>query len=115
MLALGHMEPMEVGMIITHAAAGAVDGLSRSTRERLVAAGLYPRPVRLTAGRVGFVRSEVEAWARERIAGRDAGRAAGEDPIVRATAGRRGDPGHPPACRLGCPHAPPRKEDGRPR
>ena len=44
MLALGHMEPMEVGMIITHAAAGAVDGLSRSTRERLVAAGLYPRP-----------------------------------------------------------------------
>jgi predicted DNA-binding transcriptional regulator AlpA len=92
MLALGHMEPMGISMIITHAAAGAVDGLSRSTRERLVTAGLYPRPVRLTAGRVGFVRSEVEAWARERIAGRDAGRAAGEDPIVRATAGRRGDP-----------------------
>ena len=38
----------------------AITGCSRSTIERLVNADVFPRPVRVTAGRLGFVREEVE-------------------------------------------------------
>lgn len=41
-------------------------GLSRSTVLRLVAAGIFPAPVRLSPGRIGFFDDEVEAWQRAR-------------------------------------------------
>lgn len=34
---------------------------------RLEAAGLFPKRVRLGAGRVGWVETEVDAWLQERI------------------------------------------------
>lgn len=46
------------------------------TREhlaRLVKAGTFPAPVRLGERRIGWVADEVDAWAAERIAQRDAG------------------------------------------
>ena len=81
---------MEQAVLISHDDARAVDGLSRSSRERLVDANLYPPPVRLTAGRIAFVREEVEQWARDRIAARDQRRDPASDPVLVATAGRRG-------------------------
>lgn len=57
--------------LISHASCAAIDSLSRSTRERLEKAGLYPRAVRLTGGRVAFVRAEVERWVVQRITARD--------------------------------------------
>jgi prophage regulatory protein len=77
-------------MIVSHDGAGEIDGQSRSTRERLVEAGLYPMPVRITAGRIGFVKSEVEEWVRDRIAARDQRRDPECDPIIRLTAGKSG-------------------------
>jgi predicted DNA-binding transcriptional regulator AlpA len=77
-------------MLVTHDGAYEIDGQSRSTRERLVEAGLYPKPVRITAGRIGFVRSEVEEWVRDRIAARDQRRDPECDPIIRLTAGKSG-------------------------
>lgn len=39
---------------------------------RLEAAGLFPKRVRLGAGRVGWVDTEIDDWLRARIAERDA-------------------------------------------
>ena len=77
-------------MLLSHDDARALDGLSRSQRERLVDGDLYPKPVRVTAGRIAFVREEVEAWVRDRIAGRDQQRDPARDPVLVATAGKRG-------------------------
>ena len=77
-------------MIVSHKGAGEIDGQSRSTREKLVKDGLYPTPVQITAGRIGFVKSEVEEWVRDRIAARDQGRDPACDPIIRLTAGKSG-------------------------
>lgn len=77
-------------MLISHEGAAQIDGLSRSQRERLVDAKLYPKPVRVTAGRIAFVRDEVEAWVRDRIAARDQQRDPSADPVIVATAGKRG-------------------------
>jgi prophage regulatory protein len=46
-------------------------GLSRSTIYDKIAAGEFPRPVRLTGGAVAWVESEIAAWQAERIALRD--------------------------------------------
>ena len=79
-----------VWMLINHEEAGRIDGQSRTSRDRLIQAELYPRPVIITAGRVGFVRSEVEAWVRARIAARDENRDPASDPIILATGGKSG-------------------------
>lgn len=42
-------------------------GLSRSTLERLVAAGEFPRPVKIADRAKGFVTAEVDRYLRERI------------------------------------------------
>src|SRR3954447_7775564 len=63
--------PQEGDMLLNHEAATAIDGLSRTQRERLIKQNLYPRPVRITTRRLGFVESEVRAWALARIAARD--------------------------------------------
>src|SRR3954451_19096438 len=76
--------------LVSHKGAGEIDGMSRSQRERLIAAGLYAEPVRPTAGRVAFVKDEIEAWVRDRIAARDQRRDPAADPVLVATAGKRG-------------------------
>lgn len=77
-------------MLISHDDAQEIDQLSRSQRERLIHGDLYPKPVRVTAGRIAFVREEVEAWVRDRIAARDQKRDPARDPVLVATAGKRG-------------------------
>jgi predicted DNA-binding transcriptional regulator AlpA len=74
-------------MLLNHEAAGAIDGLSRTQRERLIKQNLYPRPVRITTRRLGFVADEVKAWALARIAARDSELPADQDPVLVATAG----------------------------
>lgn len=41
--------------------------LSRSTIARLVETGKFPKPVRITEGRIAFVEDEVSAWIHDRI------------------------------------------------
>ncbi len=42
--------------------------LSRASLDRLVAAGEFPKPVRITPRRLAFYASEVEAWIAEKVA-----------------------------------------------
>lgn len=44
---------------------------TRSHITRLEKAGLFPRRVRLGAGRVGWIEEEIDAWIESRIAERD--------------------------------------------
>lgn len=50
-------------------------GLSRSEIYRRLAAGAFPRPVRLGARACAWVSGEIAAWVAERLAERDAGSA----------------------------------------
>ncbi|MEC5383090.1 AlpA family phage regulatory protein [Aurantimonas sp. C2-6-R+9] len=45
-------------------------GLPQNTIRDLVKAGKFPAPVPLAARSVGFVKGEVDAWMRDRIAAR---------------------------------------------
>lgn len=47
-------------------------GLSRSTCYEQIAAGAFPKPVKLAPRAIGFPESEVEAWAAARLAEREA-------------------------------------------
>ena len=49
----------------------AMTSLSRTSLNRLRAEGQFPAEVRLTDQRFAFVKAEVEAWVRDRIARRD--------------------------------------------
>jgi prophage regulatory protein len=49
--------------------------LSASTINRYVAAGSFPKPIKLGPGRVAWIEAEVAAWIETRTAERD-GRAA---------------------------------------
>ena len=42
--------------------------LSRSTLDRLVAAGHFPQPMRITDRRLAYNAAEVEAWMQEKVA-----------------------------------------------
>lgn len=44
-------------------------GVSRTTVWRMVQAGAFPRPVRITGRNCGFVLDNVEAWMKARAAG----------------------------------------------
>jgi sugar (pentulose or hexulose) kinase len=44
-------------------------GVSRTTLWRMVQAGAFPRPVRISERNCGFVLANVEAWMRARAAG----------------------------------------------
>jgi prophage regulatory protein len=41
--------------------------LSRATLDRLVAAGKFPRPIRITERRLAFDAEKVEQWISERV------------------------------------------------
>jgi prophage regulatory protein len=45
---------------------------SRSTLQSMIAEGLFPKPVRVSRGRVAWSEAEIAAWQRERIKERDA-------------------------------------------
>ena len=47
-------------------------GFSISTLKRLEIAGVFPTKVKISASRVGYVETEVDAFIAERIAERDA-------------------------------------------
>ncbi|WP_246564840.1 helix-turn-helix transcriptional regulator [Ancylobacter sonchi] len=51
-------------------------GLSRAELFKRRAAGTFPAAVPLGERRIAFIRSEVDLWIDQRIAARDAGRAA---------------------------------------
>ena len=48
-------------------------GNSDSTTDRLIKAGLFPKPVKITAGTNGWVEEEIDGWIAERIRVRDEG------------------------------------------
>jgi prophage regulatory protein len=50
--------------------ASAATSLSRVTLSNLAEAGMFPKPVRLGAKRLAFVRAEVQAWIEAKIAAR---------------------------------------------
>lgn len=52
--------------ILTRAEAALAVGISISTLERLVRLGQFPQPRLLSAGRVGWLTREIEAWAESR-------------------------------------------------
>ena len=58
--------------------------------DRMVKAGIFPQPVQPSAGRLGWVESEVQHWIADRIAARDERRDPAADPVLAATAGKRG-------------------------
>jgi prophage regulatory protein len=47
-----------------------VTGLPTSTLYDLMSSGRFPRPVKLSANRVGWIESEVIGWQQQRIAER---------------------------------------------
>ncbi len=47
-------------------------GLSRSTCYELIAAGDFPKPVKIAPRAIAFAESEFEQWAAQRIAEREA-------------------------------------------
>lgn len=49
----------------------AVTGLSKSSVYDLVKAGEFPRPVKISAHRSGWVKAEVDEWSRKRVEERD--------------------------------------------
>ncbi len=60
-------------------------GLARSTLYRDIAAGIFPRPVRIGPGTVGWVEAEVDAWVDARI-----GASESRTPLPRGGSGIRG-------------------------
>lgn len=40
---------------------------------RMIAAGTFPKPVKLSERKTGYVEAEIEAWLKDRIADRDSG------------------------------------------
>ncbi|MFD1984213.1 helix-turn-helix transcriptional regulator [Mesorhizobium newzealandense] len=57
-------------VLISIKEAARITSLSRTSINEKRAAGKFPQPVPLGDKRIAFVRSEVDAWIRERIAAR---------------------------------------------
>lgn len=58
--------------LIDIAQVGSLTGLSRATIYNQIKAGAFPRPVQITARRVGWVEGEISAYVEGKIAARDA-------------------------------------------
>lgn len=54
--------------LLTPKAVCAQTSLSRSTLDRLVAAGKFPKPIRITERRLVYKAAAVDAWLKEREA-----------------------------------------------
>ena len=66
-----------VGSVLRREEVERVTGLPRSTIYDYMAAGTFPKPIKLGARSVGWLESEVQAWQKARIVERDSrGRAA---------------------------------------
>jgi prophage regulatory protein len=63
-------------------------GLRTSSLYERIAAGTFPRPIKINARSVGWLASEVDAWVHERIAERDAAHPPARQaaPVARASA-----------------------------
>ena len=57
-----------MGAVYTFANVEIRTGLSRSTLYRLIAAGAFPRPIKLGPRRVGFRADDLEKWLESREA-----------------------------------------------
>ncbi len=54
----------------------AYTGVPASSLTRLVSTGQFPKPIRLSARAIGWLRSDLDAWIEARVAQRDNQRAA---------------------------------------
>lgn len=63
---------MSTDSIVSFKAVASRLGLSRAQIYAMVAYGDFPRPVRLSERRVGFVALDIDLWLERRIAARDA-------------------------------------------
>lgn len=63
--------PLPLHRIIRLTELPKLTGLRRTQIETLIAAGEFPRPVKLSARRKGWLEAEVSAWQQARIARRD--------------------------------------------
>jgi prophage regulatory protein len=63
---------MELHKIIRLAELSQFCGLKRTQIQQLIADGKFPRPVKLSARRKGWLESELISWQQARIAQRDA-------------------------------------------
>ena len=63
---------MEMESLLSRAEVERVTSLTTSVLYREMAAGRFPRPVRVSLGRVAWVSSDVDLWREARIAERDA-------------------------------------------
>lgn len=61
------MDASETSTILRLATVVAMTGLPRSTLYAEMAAGRFPRPVKLTARAVGWRRASVDRWIAERL------------------------------------------------
>lgn len=62
---------LAVKQIIKRPEVQTVAGLSRSSLYRLIAAGKFPKPVKLSSRAVGWRADEIAIWIEERTAERD--------------------------------------------
>lgn len=61
-----HDETPPVGVILREKELDAETGTRRVTRWRWRKQGLFPRPIRLGPNSIGYLRSEIEEWLRQR-------------------------------------------------
>lgn len=62
---------MQSPQIVKRATVEAATGLSRSSLYRLISAGQFPAPVKLSSRSVGWVLAEVTAFIESKVAERD--------------------------------------------
>jgi prophage regulatory protein len=62
----------KIQRILRRAEVERATGMARSTLYDAVAAGRFPKPVKITEHRVGWVEAEVIAWQKARVSERDA-------------------------------------------
>jgi predicted DNA-binding transcriptional regulator AlpA len=68
MVAHGSQEATLATKFLTPKVVCEFTSLSRATLDRLVSAGAFPQPIRITERRLAFEAEAVEAWMREKVA-----------------------------------------------
>ena len=72
-----HEKELPAPIVHRKKAVVALTGLSATTLWRLTRRGEFPEPIRLSAGAVGWLDSEISAWLADRAASRSMRRHAG--------------------------------------